>query len=379
MDYLKYLNKYKTMEKDDLLDKSIIMARRIQKIGTIFEQNLDEIIYALVLAVFFCDNEIDDVEVKYVNTLIDELLLNKGVQTKKSIINTLEEDFETYKLAISKFFQCDYLDSEEVTSQYYNITGNRKFFDYVVDFMCTLIVINGDINDGQVKFLDKLIKVYNNAVSDNGNQTNVNNPSNNNIPNIPPKIIRIGATLDRESSYRSVFSVGAEISVEGSDIDILDVRIQLLDETGFILDSFDEVIYWVDKGIFYFGKEYFIDCNPKNYKIIVAPRGWTNFQARSEQIIKVTGMRFMKNDSDYDDTYYLAAMAENINFNANNIASKIYVVFYDENNKIVGGATLEGKILFLNQPDRYDTRIDCHKVISKTRTFRWSIDVYERS
>ena len=71
-------------------------------------------------------------------------------------------------------------------------------------------------------------------------------------------------------------------------------------------------------------------------------------------------------------------MVENVLDPATDVATDVYVVFYDANENIVGGATLSGERLYIHQPDRYDERIDCKSVINRTTTFRWSLDYFSR-
>ena len=385
MDYKKFLDYYKKLEKEDIEGKAIIVARKIQRAASKLDISLDTAIYYGLLAALFSDGSVDQGEVNFLHNVIDEL----GLEEEKQDAGQIKALFDTHSDlvygSIGKIYNLlDTLEQQAYVEVYSSVTGGKTVRELWVDLICAGISINGDVDEKEMKFVDDLV----NGRIDTSAADNANNSSDTGevenygddeeiLDETPPRVIRVGGSLER-GEYSTYFSVGAEIEVQGSDIQYLDVRVQLLDSTGFILESFDETIYVAQRGIFHFGKEYRIDCNPSNFKVIVGARERFIMAITPAEIFKVTGIRFLKSGS-YSHDYELAAMVENVRMNATDVATDVYVTFYDENDNIVGGAQMDGEILYMNQPDKYSASIDCVSVINKTRTFRWSCDYFSRT
>lgn len=374
MDYKQFLDKYKGMSKEEAKNSCFDLAKLLMRFFKQLKQDGGVFVYFSALVSFTMDGEVDDDEIDFVNALNRRLGMGRDPLDKEGVnsfdnsqISTLANIYKTMS---------GIADENEQLKSYLN---GRRFSEVYIDYLCSLAAINGDISDDEVDFIDNIVTGFYADEDDDSNSDSDDGTYGVSEDYPEPKVIKIGASL-YESDYGKYFSVGAEIQIDGPAVEHLDIRVQLLDSTGFILDSFDESIFRAEPGIFRFGQEYSIDCNPSSYKVIVGARSRCYLEPSQipSQVFKVTGMRFQRDDSSYNPRYHCACMVENVLDPATDVATDVYVVFYDANENIVGGATLSGERLYIHQPDRYDERIDCKSVINRTTTFRWSLDYFSR-
>ena len=380
MDFLKILNAMKGKNYNELLDIAVnSSALYCEFMEKFCEQSVDDsvsIFYYISLLVCNVDGSFDEKEISFINNIIEITGLDVEKLTAETAKQNLLSCYSIITPTISKIYKlaADLSINPDFSKLVLEFTNGLKLDEIIVYFICAVVCINGNVDDNEIEFIQSLIDGTLDLELDNGNQ-NVQDFNSNESK--PPKVVKVGASL-YNNDYNKYFSVGAEILLEGEDAINLDVRVQLLDSTGFILESFDETISYVERGIFHFGREYSINCNPSSFKVICGARnrGELKEQYKTSRSFRCSGMRFTRNNSSFYDECNLACMLENVGFYDGNPEAEISVVFYDQNDIIVGGARLDGEHLYLNQPDRYETNIDCINVVNKTHTFRWNIDIY---
>lgn len=382
MNYKKYIKECEGKTHEEILSIAVDSCRKIDKACQALGVNSswDQLFYYAALVCCFSDKKFDSKEIKFINSLNDELCLGEEKLTISSAKAAIATGYSQYRAIVAKLYKS--LDDICLDESYYELykakTNKMKMNELFIRYVCALLSANGTIEEAETELVEGFINgtfVNDLVESSDSSDAAIDEPAE----EIPPSVIKVGGSLYSDE-YNKYFSVGAEILIEGSDACNLDVRVQLLDSSGFILESFDENISYVKRGTFRFGKEYYIHCNPTNFKVIVGAteRGTLEEDYVPDNIFKCTGMRFTRN-GDYYNTYYdLACMVENIGLRYNSPTAEVYVVFYDAADNIVGGACLNGESLYYGQPDRYDTRIDCVSVVNKTHTFRWCTDVYYR-
>ena len=273
------------------------------------------------LTVCYSDNSFDDKEIKFINDLRTHLNLDLEdftITSAKAFIAP-EYDFCTGIVSRLYFLLKQATENPDIRDVYSKVVGDISLSDLFIKYLCGVVAINGDIDESETDFLDSLTegRFEPTPPANDGNDVDVvdsNNGSsetqdfaNDYHDNPAPRVIKIGGSLYKDE-YNTYFSVGAEIAIEGQDVWSLDIRVQLLDSEGFILESFDERIRWVERGVFQFGKEYQINCSPSNFKIVVGARerGDLEEDYQPSKVFKVSGMRFLKNPNSYSDSYDIA-------------------------------------------------------------------------
>ena len=380
MDYKAYLKEFEEKSPSQIKNISVELGKMLLDIAEALEvpkDSLGEVIYYAGLLSSFSDNCVDDKEIKLINELNNKLNLNKDELTVASAKSMLK-DYQDILECIVKMYSTFEAISDDITfKKYSNITNGLRINEVFVKFICSVISVNGVVDESEIDLIETMLNGATESKEEDEEVQDTSYELGDDYDDEPPVVKKVGGTLYNDS-YNTYFSVGAEIEIKGRDINGLDIRVQLLDSSGFILESFDERVAWVERGIFHFGKEYNIDCKPSSFKIIVGAgeRGDLLDDYKASCVFKCTGMRFTRNSNSYSTSYDLACMVENVRLTDCKPETEVYVTFYDENDDIVGGARLTGNVLYKNQPDRYDTRIDCISVVNKTHLFRWSCDVY---
>lgn len=338
-----------------------------------------KLLYYTLLTAILSDGLASDKEIQLINLLDSQLDLDVGILTASSAKDILGRYQEYLNIATNTFEisqKCS--TNDELYRQYSHHTNGLRMDEILVKFICAGICVDGKINKKELDFVEGLVGLSD-GVDENDTYLSEQDDFYSEILPVdePPKVIKVGGAF-YEDSYDNVFSVGAEIEIKGSDVSHLNIRVQLLDSSGFILDTFEETVYWVERGIFQFGNEYRIgDLVPSSFKVIVGARErvYLEDNYKPSLVFKCTGMRLSRDNNSYNSDYWLACMVENLKYYTDCPKTYVYVTFYDEMNNIVGGIQLTGSELYFNQPDRYDERIDCKSVISKIHTLKWSCDL----
>lgn len=394
MDYNKYFDKFKNMTAIEIKKRITVLTKYINEADNAlyFNGGLNRAAALEIIAALFIDGNVT-IEKKMFYNYLAGLYDYENIQSQESIVKiVLGRGAEYINLMGLLKDVVKTFNKEELFTCYKNVTDNLRVDNILAELICACLTLNSPITEeGMALF---------NFIFEDGDPTDFIgvSTSKHKIEEVKtyetvqsnysvkdemiveydegkdPKVINMGASVYTTTWNSYYFSIGAEIAVYRNERS-LEIEIELLDEDGYVIDTISDTPGCVDHGMFYYGYEQEIMVVPDSYRIKIKTDNYDSKSLDLNHKINVYNVEFME-DYDYDNRYRLFAIIENIGYRTNDLDLQVYFTFYDSNDKIIGGLCISASTILYRLPDRYNQKIFCENVRTKTKKYKYTVTLY---